>query len=51
MNREPSLAAPLLPEILLTVAKVARSSQNNWEMDSSTFVPGNSKSIARQVIR
>lgn len=51
INREPSLAAPLLPEILLTVTRIARSTQNNWELDSNTYVPGNSRSVARQFIR
>jgi hypothetical protein len=51
INREPALAAPLLPEVLLTVSKIARSSQWNWEMDSQTYVPGNSKSVARQNLR
>ena len=49
--REPALAAPLLPEILLTVSRVARQPQYSWELDSNAYVPGNSRSIARQFMR
>ena len=49
IHQEPSLVAPLLPEILLTVSRIARNTQYSWELDSTTFVPSNSRSIARQV--
>lgn len=49
IHQEPSLVAPLLPEILLTVTRIARNTQYSWELDSSTFVPSNSRSIAKQV--
>ena len=49
IHQEPSLVAPLLPEILLTVTRIARNTQYSWELDSFTFVPSNSRSIARQV--
>ena len=39
----------ILPEILLTVTRIARNTQYSWELDSFTFVPSNSRSIARQV--
>ena len=38
-----------MPEILLTVTRIARNTQYSWELDSFTFVPSNSRSIARQV--
>ena len=44
------MIAPLLPEILLTVSRIARNTQYSWELDTNTFVPSNSRSIARQVI-
>ena len=51
INREPGLAAPLLPEILLTVTRIARMTQYSWEPDSNAFIPSNSRSISRQFIR
>ena len=51
INREPSLCAPLLPEILLTVTRVIRETQYSWELDSNVYVPQNSRSIAKQFIR
>ena len=51
INREPSLCAPLLPEILLTVSRVIRDTQYSWELDSNVYVPQNSRSIAKQFIR
>ncbi len=51
IQQEPSLVAPLLPEILLTVTRVARTTQYSWELDSSVYIPSNSRSIARQFIR
>ena len=51
INREPSLCAPLLPEILLTVTRVIRDTQYSWELDSNVYVPQNSRSIAKQFIR
>ena len=51
INREPSLCAPLLPEILLTVTRVIRETQYSWELDSNIYVPQNSRSIAKQFIR
>ena len=49
ISEEPSLVAPLLPEILLSVSRIARNPQYSWEIDSSSFVPSNARSIARQV--
>ena len=49
ISEEPSLVAPLLPEILLSVSRIARNPQYSWEIDSSSFIPSNSRSIARQV--
>ena len=46
-----ALAAPLLPEILLVVSRIARDTQYSWELDSNTFIPSNSRSIAKQFIR
>ena len=50
INEEPGLVAPLLPEILLTVSRIARHPQYSWELDSSSFIPSNSRSMARQVL-
>ena len=49
ISEEPGLVAPLLPEILLSVSRIARNPQYSWEMDSSSFIPSNCRSIARQV--
>ena len=38
ISREPALAAPLLPEILLTVSRVARQPQVRVRVNASTFV-------------
>jgi hypothetical protein len=46
-----ALAAPLLPEILLVVSRIARDTQYSWELDTNTFIPSNSRSIAKQFIR
>ena len=51
ISREPALTAPLLPEILLTVTRVARETHYSWELDSTIYVPCNSRSIAKQFIR
>nr|XP_040575380.1 protein unc-79 homolog [Lepeophtheirus salmonis] len=53
INREPGLAAPLLPEILLTVTRIAQKSRYSWEFCDapSVYVPSNCRSIARQFIR
>ncbi|CAB4070121.1 UNC79 [Lepeophtheirus salmonis] len=47
------LAAPLLPEILLTVTRIAEKSRYSWEFCDapSVYVPSNCRSIARQFIR
>ena len=46
-----ALAAPLLPEILLVVSRIARESQFSWELDTNVFIPSNTRSIAKQFIR
>lgn len=51
ISEEPSLVAPLLPEILLSVTRIARNPCYSWELDSSTFIPSNFRSIARQFMR
>eukprot|EP00094_Tigriopus_californicus_P000131 TCALIF_00127-PA protein Name:"Similar to UNC79 Protein unc-79 homolog (Homo sapiens)" AED:0.02 eAED:0.04 QI:0/0/0/0.66/0.5/0.33/3/0/2591 len=51
ISRDPALAAPLLPEILLVVSRIARTTQYSWELDSTAYIPGNSRSIARQFFR
>ena len=50
-SSSPALAAPLLPEILLVVSRVARETQFSWELDTNVFIPSNSRSIAKQFIR
>lgn len=51
IHREPVFAAPLLPEILHTVARIATSVMYPWEVDSNVYLPGNARSIARQFLR
>lgn len=51
VHRQPALAAPLLPEILRLVAKVASQVYYPWQHESNVHLPGGCKSIARQFIR
>ncbi|GAB0098713.1 protein unc-79 homolog [Sergentomyia squamirostris] len=51
IHREPSLAAPFLPEILLVVSKFAMQFTFPWQCESTTHLPGGSQSVAHQFIR
>ncbi|KAG0705548.1 Protein unc-79 [Chionoecetes opilio] len=49
--RQPGLAAPLLPRMLKTVARVAGSEMFSWQYESSVHLPGSATSIGRQFLR
>ncbi|XP_055716676.1 protein unc-79 homolog isoform X6 [Phlebotomus papatasi] len=51
IHREPTLAAPFLPEILLVVSKFAMQFTFPWQCESTTHLPGGSQSVAHQFIR
>lgn len=51
VHRQPALAAPLLPEILRLVARVASQVYYPWQHESNVHLPGGCKSVARQFIR
>lgn len=51
IHREPSLAVPFLPDILILVSKVATHHTFSWQYESSTHLPGGSQSVAHQFIR
>ncbi|KAK3579717.1 hypothetical protein CHS0354_000200 [Potamilus streckersoni] len=51
IHREPSLATPMLLEILLSVSRIASCSPYTWQTDCSIMVPGSTMSIARQFLR
>ena len=48
VHRDPQLAAPLLPEILIVAARIAAQPLYSWEAEGSlTVIPGNPRSVAR----
>ncbi|XP_025104233.1 protein unc-79 homolog isoform X4 [Pomacea canaliculata] len=51
IHREPTLATPMLLNMLQCVSRVASSSQYSWQAESNIIIPGNSVSIARQFLR
>ncbi|XP_055384456.1 protein unc-79 homolog isoform X2 [Condylostylus longicornis] len=51
IHREPSMAAPFLPEILTCVSKFALRSTFTWQHESNTHLPGGSQSVAHQFLR
>jgi hypothetical protein len=52
VHRDPQLAAPLLPEILILAARIAARPLYSWEVEGSlTVIPGNPRSVARQFLR
>ncbi|CAH2007924.1 unnamed protein product [Acanthoscelides obtectus] len=51
IHREPALAAPLLPDVLSIVAKVATDPMYPWQSDSNIYLPGGAISVAHQFIR
>ncbi|XP_006613746.1 protein unc-79 homolog isoform X5 [Apis dorsata] len=51
IHREPSLAAPLLPEILRVVTKVALNAMYPWQSETNMHLPGGAISVAHQFLR
>ncbi|XP_066903218.1 protein unc-79 homolog isoform X4 [Halyomorpha halys] len=51
IHREPALAAPLLPEILSIVAKLAVTPTYSWQNESNMYLPGGAISVAHQFLR
>ncbi|ESO85360.1 hypothetical protein LOTGIDRAFT_154853 [Lottia gigantea] len=51
IHREPELATPMLLPILQCVSRIAASNQYSWQAESNMIMPGNSITIARQLIR
>lgn len=51
IHREPALACPFLPDILVIVSKVANHHTFSWQYESSTHLPGGSQAVAHQFIR
>lgn len=51
IHREPSLAAPFLPEILATVSTFAVHCTFAWQFAKATHLPGGSQSVAHQFLR
>uniref|UniRef100_U5ELY1 Uncharacterized protein n=1 Tax=Corethrella appendiculata TaxID=1370023 RepID=U5ELY1_9DIPT len=51
IHREPTLAAPFLPEIMTIVAKISQHFTFPWQFESTTHLPGGSQSVAHQFIR
>uniref|UniRef100_A0AAR5PWG4 Protein unc-79 homolog n=1 Tax=Dendroctonus ponderosae TaxID=77166 RepID=A0AAR5PWG4_DENPD len=51
IHREPSLAAPLLPDILSIVVKIATNASYPWQYESSVHLPGGAVSVAHQFLR
>lgn len=51
IHREPALAAPMLPDILSIVAKVATNVTYPWQTESNIHLPGGAISVAHQFLR
>ncbi|XP_032682267.1 protein unc-79 homolog isoform X3 [Odontomachus brunneus] len=51
IHREPSLAAPLLPEILGVVTKIALNAMYPWQSETNMHLPGGAVSVAHQFLR
>ncbi|GAB6020639.1 hypothetical protein CHUAL_003310 [Chamberlinius hualienensis] len=51
IHREPALVSTMLPEILHTVARIASDVMYPWETETSIYLPGNGRSVARQFLR
>lgn len=51
IHREPGIAAPFLPDILVLVSRVALHQSFSWQCESTTQLPGGSQSVAHQFIR
>ncbi|XP_074099660.1 UNC-79 domain-containing protein isoform X1 [Cotesia typhae] len=51
IHREPALAAPMLPEILTIVTKVALNAMYSWQNETNMHLPGGAISVAHQFLR
>ncbi|KAK7493418.1 hypothetical protein BaRGS_00015318 [Batillaria attramentaria] len=51
IHREPTLATPMLLNMLQCVSRIASSNQYSWQAESNVIIPGNCTSIARQYLR
>ncbi|XP_028968019.1 protein unc-79 homolog [Galendromus occidentalis] len=51
IHREPSLAAPIMPDMLRVVAKIAQQYFYAWQSESNMHLPGGCNSVACQFIR
>lgn len=51
IHREPALAAPMLPDILSIVAKVATNASYPWQSENNIHLPGGAVSVAHQFLR
>ncbi|CAG2106015.1 unnamed protein product [Medioppia subpectinata] len=51
VHREPSIAAPILPDVIKLVSKYAGLTAYHWQSESNIHLPGSTASIARQFIR
>ncbi|XP_011310336.1 protein unc-79 homolog isoform X3 [Fopius arisanus] len=51
IHREPALAAPLLPDILGIVTKVAQNAMYPWQSETNLHLPGGAVSVAHQFLR
>lgn len=51
VHREPSIAAPLLIDMIETIGRAAASHTYTWQENSTVVAPANSRSIAQQFIR
>ncbi|CAH1792396.1 unnamed protein product [Owenia fusiformis] len=51
VHREPSLAVPMLLDMLQSIGRVASQHLYPWQTDCSLVVPGNCVSVARQFLR
>ncbi|KAK0097709.1 hypothetical protein PV326_014335 [Microctonus aethiopoides] len=51
IHREPALAAPLLPEILGIITKVALNAMYPWQSETNMHLPGGAVSVAHQFLR
>ncbi|XP_066259891.1 protein unc-79 homolog [Euwallacea similis] len=51
IHREPGLAAPLLPDILSVVSKIATNASYPWQYESNIHLPGGAVSVAHQFLR
>ncbi|XP_050087901.1 protein unc-79 homolog isoform X2 [Anopheles aquasalis] len=51
IHREPSLGAPLLPEVLTIASRISLHPTFPWRCESLTHLPGGSQSVAHQFVR